>query len=400
MASDGAFVIVWESNTQDGAANGVFGRRFDAAGTSLAAEFRANSYTPSDQSTAAVAMEANGDFVVVWSGGGDQDGSASGRLRAGASTSAGVAQATEFLVNSTTAESQSQPSIAINTVGDFVVAWQNYIGQDGSSYGVAARRFNSSGVAQGNDFVVNSFVTGAQSAVAVGIDSDRDFVVAWRSYGQDGSQNGVFARRFNSAGTRPRRRVPGQCSHPQLATLPGGRDGGEAALSSWRGRAWVRTAMATASSRGASAPRASPRPRSSSPIALPPTPQQFSAAAMKADGSFILVWQDSAAGCGHPRCVRSTVRRQRRRLGPRGPGRTPIRRARRTWPRGRHRWRREIRRRLGELPVRMRQVDGIFAQRFGESARRTRHRRRRRGRPAHRLDCSCCATPSASEGPR
>jgi hypothetical protein len=84
----------------------------------------------------------------------------------------------------------------MNSAGDFVVAWSSH-GQDGSSYGIIARRFNSTGTALGGELQVNSYATGVQSVPSVGIDGDRDFVVAWRSYGQDGSQNGVFARRFN-----------------------------------------------------------------------------------------------------------------------------------------------------------------------------------------------------------
>ena len=41
------------------------------------------------------------------------------------------------------------------------------------------------------------------------------FVVAWRSYGQDGSGFGVFARRYDASGSAARARVPGQHAHEQ-----------------------------------------------------------------------------------------------------------------------------------------------------------------------------------------
>jgi hypothetical protein len=198
MAGDGRFVAVWESNNQDGGANGIFGRRFDAAGTRVAAEFQVNTFTTGSQFGAVVGMDSDGDFVVVWGSSG-QDGSGSG-IFARRFNSAGSAQAVEFQINAHTDDPQSSAAVAMNGAGDFVVAWGSY-GQDGSGYGIIARRFNSAGAAQGGEIQVNSYATGVQSVPSVAIDSDRDFVVAWRSYLQDGSQNGVFARRFNSAGT-------------------------------------------------------------------------------------------------------------------------------------------------------------------------------------------------------
>ena len=65
-APNGDFVVVWQSRDQDGSWNGVFGRRFDAAGAPLADEFPVNVYTTLDQFHADVAMDSQGNFVVAW----------------------------------------------------------------------------------------------------------------------------------------------------------------------------------------------------------------------------------------------------------------------------------------------------------------------------------------------
>ena len=78
--------------------------------------------------------------------------------------------------------------------GDFVIAWQSHY-QDGSSYGVVARRFASTGAARSGDLQVNSYTTGFQASPRVAADAGGDFVVAWSSI-HDGSFNGVFAQRF------------------------------------------------------------------------------------------------------------------------------------------------------------------------------------------------------------
>ena len=63
---------------------------------------------------------------------------------------------------------------------------------------------------------------------AVATDADGDFVVTWDSRNQDGDAGnyGVFARRFDSAGTALATRVPGQHLHHQRAVLSRTRRGG------------------------------------------------------------------------------------------------------------------------------------------------------------------------------
>ncbi len=68
----------------------------------------------------------------------------------------------EFQVNSTTAGQQRNPAVAADGLGNFVVAWQSYP-QDGSNYGVIGQRFNSAGAKVGSEFQVNNYTTGLQT---------------------------------------------------------------------------------------------------------------------------------------------------------------------------------------------------------------------------------------------
>jgi hypothetical protein len=65
--SDGNFVVVWNAFGIDGSGFGIVGRRYDASGASLGAEFRVNTHTTADQVLPRVAMTAGG-FVVTWQG--------------------------------------------------------------------------------------------------------------------------------------------------------------------------------------------------------------------------------------------------------------------------------------------------------------------------------------------
>jgi hypothetical protein len=75
--SAGNFAVVWQSTGQDGSIDGVFGQRFASSGAPLGPEFRVNSYTTGQQVAPIIAADANGDFVVVWNSNA-QDGQGSG----------------------------------------------------------------------------------------------------------------------------------------------------------------------------------------------------------------------------------------------------------------------------------------------------------------------------------
>ena len=80
-ANDG-FVIVWTDGQQNGSGSGLIGRRFDAIGNPLSAEFPINSITTGDQAEAAIASGPGG-FVVAWSSSPDATGLVLSRRLAG-----------------------------------------------------------------------------------------------------------------------------------------------------------------------------------------------------------------------------------------------------------------------------------------------------------------------------
>lgn len=197
MDADGDFVLTWMSEGQDGSDVGIYAQRFNSAGTAQGTEFRVNTYTTGHQSSPVVAMDPGGNFVIAWFSDG-QDGDDYG-VYAQRYSAAGVAQGSEFLVNTYTTDAQRSPGIAMGTDGRFIITWRS-LGQDGDNYGVYAQRYNSAGVPQGSEFLVNTYTTNIQRGGVVKMDAAGNFVVAWQSYGQDGDLNGVYAQRYNSAG--------------------------------------------------------------------------------------------------------------------------------------------------------------------------------------------------------
>jgi hypothetical protein len=197
VASDasGNFVVVWQSDGQDGDGDGVFGQRYDASGTKVGSEFQVNTYTVGTQYFPAIASDASGNFVVVWEGQGSADAD---DVFARRYDSSGAPLGGQFRVNTYTTGAQFFPHVGLDGSGNFWVVWTSE-GQDGSSNGVFARRYDASGVAQGAEFVVNSYTTSAQFGSDVVADASGNFVVTWDSAG-DGDPVGSFARRFDGAG--------------------------------------------------------------------------------------------------------------------------------------------------------------------------------------------------------
>jgi hypothetical protein len=195
-ASNGDFVVVWQSIGQSGPgqAHEVYGQRYDSTGVPRGEEFRVNSFMTYPQEDASVAMDASGNFVVVWSGAGPGDrlGIFGQRFN-----SEGMRLGTEFPVSSYVTSGQIRPSVTSDASGNFTVVWASTLDQDGSNTGIFGQRYDSEGVAQGDEFQVNTYTTSSQNAPDVGLTGDNQFVVAWESGGQDGSGDGVFAQRFD-----------------------------------------------------------------------------------------------------------------------------------------------------------------------------------------------------------
>ncbi len=198
--SGGGYVVTWTSAGQDGSGGGVYAQRYSSNGQTSGAEFRVNTTTGDSQFEPSVAALGNNRFVVVWESTG-QDGAASGvymqRFTAG-----GVADGAETRVNTTAAGSQGQPEVAMLLGGAFVVTWTS-TNQDGSGEGVYQQRYDAAGTPVGGETRVNTFTAGDQNDTAVvGLagSAGGGHVVVWVSDGQDGGGAGVYAQRYTGAG--------------------------------------------------------------------------------------------------------------------------------------------------------------------------------------------------------
>jgi hypothetical protein len=197
LDSDGDFVITWESQGQDGNNYGVYARRYNSSGVALSSEIRVNTYTTSFQRNPSLGMDSAGNYVIAWESN-LQDSDDKG-IYAQMYNSNGGAAGIEFKVNSTVVGAQAVPAVAMNKSGSFIVTWAGNGSND--TAGIFAQRYNNSGVAQGGEFRVNSTTAGLQFNPMAAIDGSGNFIITWSSDGQDGSGVGVYAQRYNANGT-------------------------------------------------------------------------------------------------------------------------------------------------------------------------------------------------------
>ncbi|MHB0959585.1 MAG: tandem-95 repeat protein [Pirellulaceae bacterium] len=257
FGGDGNFVITWRSEGQDGDAGGIFARRFDAEGAAVGDELQINALTAGDQLEPDIAARPDGTFVMTWASEAGAGGIHSRRFEADgtpldvdeiqvsqfgipsqytpvvARNSAGdfvvvwvemlrdptldpgvYAQAFfadgsprsgEIQVPQLTVGNQVNPDVAIDEAGNFIVTWNSAVavtaGGEITESNIQARRFSATGVAQGDEFTVNTLDGAWEEYAQIGIDASGRFTIVWQTSDADGLPLGISARRFDATGT-------------------------------------------------------------------------------------------------------------------------------------------------------------------------------------------------------
>jgi len=210
--SDGSLVVTWKSlsGTDPGGAvhddtygSAIHAQRYTDDGSVLGDEFQVNSSTSNAQYEPAIAALNGGGFVVTWQSYSGEYGDASGTAIHGQLyNNDGVAQGTEFLINSATQGHQLEPAIAALSGGGFVVTWGSEYG-DGSGYAVYGQRYGADGSVLGGEFLINSATLDDQLQATITGLSDGGFVVTWNSKSDshgDTSASAIHGQRYSADG--------------------------------------------------------------------------------------------------------------------------------------------------------------------------------------------------------
>ncbi|HEX7182422.1 MAG TPA: hypothetical protein VF756_11305 [Thermoanaerobaculia bacterium] len=177
VAADGRFVVVWAGGTEE--APVVLGRRFAVDGQPLGSRFRLARGAARRQYSPDVAMAADGGFVAVWT----QEVEGLGEVNADVFFRrfgpTGRPLGPEALAIGGY-EEQSAPQVALRPDGGFVVACQTWNGES-LFYDILARLFSRSGVPAGDEIPVNDspYPESSQFGPALAVAPDGKFAIAW-----------------------------------------------------------------------------------------------------------------------------------------------------------------------------------------------------------------------------
>jgi hypothetical protein len=181
---DGGFVVVWSGGPNKEDSGEIYGQRYNVKGGKVGGEFIVNTTRAKTQGFPAVAVLANGGFVVTWSSPAS-DGNTD--LYAQRYAANGAKAGVQFRVTGAAGKSEDAPAIAGLHGGGFVVAWT---GEPGTS--VYARRFTAAGLPNGAAFVVGEDNYGAWEPLGLTVLDDDRFLITWGK----GPLGNVYARVF------------------------------------------------------------------------------------------------------------------------------------------------------------------------------------------------------------
>jgi VCBS repeat-containing protein len=203
--SDGGWVITWMSTGQDETnkplGSGVYAQAYHADGSQQGTETRVNTHTADDQTYQQITALSGGGWVITWmSLGQDETNEPLGSgVYAQAYNADGSVIGTETRANTHTADYQHFPQITALSDGGWVITWQS-LGQDNAGWGVYAQAYNADGSVIGTETRVNTHTASSQELPQITALSDGGWVITWQSDDQDGDRLGVYSRSFERAG--------------------------------------------------------------------------------------------------------------------------------------------------------------------------------------------------------
>jgi len=187
MDRAGRFAVTW---MRDRTNHPVVARLFDAAGVPLTDPLEVNTASIASITRPSIAMNSLGCFLIAWDG--DPQRASEDNIHARLYDPNGTPRGEPFLVNTIRAGAQQWPQAAINDANEFIIVWEHDTGDPNAATEIAARYFDQNGVPVGEQFQLNTYTPDLQRYPDVAMTNGGFFLAAWDSDGQDGSGYGIF----------------------------------------------------------------------------------------------------------------------------------------------------------------------------------------------------------------
>jgi hypothetical protein len=187
MDGTGRFAVTW---MRDRTSHPIVVRLFDADGVPLTDPLAVNTTSIASITRPSIAMNSLGHFLVAWDG--HPQRASEDDVYARLYDPNGVPRGAPFVVNTIRAGAQQLPQAALNDANEFIIVWEHDTGDPDAATEIAARYFDRNGVPVGEQFQLNTYTLEAQRYPDVAMTGAGFFLAAWESDGQDGSGYGIF----------------------------------------------------------------------------------------------------------------------------------------------------------------------------------------------------------------
>ena len=193
MNGAGNFVVAWEDMRRGN--YDIYAQRFISAGTPIGTNFRVNDDAGSTtQFVPAISVGHTGAFLIAW----EDKRNGGSNIYAQRYASTGVNIGTNFEVNDDSGyDYHGYPATAMDGASSFVISWSDYRNHLSDTY---AQRFSSTGLPSDTNFKVNSSAGYASSTdPALALDDSGNFVITWQDYRNITPES--FVQRYTSVGS-------------------------------------------------------------------------------------------------------------------------------------------------------------------------------------------------------
>ena len=198
VRKEGDFFVIWGDHSGKDAE--LMGQKYASDGTEIDANFSVISDEGMrDQVHPHIDMSLNGDFVITWKDERLDNSCIFAQRYDGDGEEADV----NFIVNKDTSKIAYSPAVAIDSIGNFVIAWGYRKKYKGVEYlsDIYARKFNSSCVPISSEFMVNRDTLAPRCAPQVATDKMGNFIVVWEDARNDSKRPDIYARKYFAGGT-------------------------------------------------------------------------------------------------------------------------------------------------------------------------------------------------------
>ena len=194
--NDGGFVIVWQSELQDGSGWGVYSQRYDVNSQKVGVETLVNTNTEGSQLSPEITSLNNGGYVIVWQ---SEEVNENGvyDIFVKVYDAAGVEVSSEAMVNTLNEDNQAMPQLTLLDDGNFIVVWQSFDTQT-QTYEVSSQLFNENGSKIGAEVSITKDNLSDSSAPYVTALSNGGYVISWVNYSDESRE--IYTQTFDQSG--------------------------------------------------------------------------------------------------------------------------------------------------------------------------------------------------------